>query len=588
MPRRYSQDEVDHFIKVWRECGHSSIRAAKECGISRRGLDSMLNRLCPEEKAAHHHYLSQEEIMRRLGVWESTGRNRSRTAKILGISHPTLDAFLINHGGSVGQLSQSEVIEYPIPKKGKVQHYVITCAQNNTNVHSQFWENLKAFATHLDATILVSLFTYQKTSFNTAEEKAGNRSSDINQEVWFPNEVKPYVVSSICRLAPTLAFCANMQISPTAVNPLSGLHDYTGEASTIVPHPTIRMEPVGTARNRPTKHLYTTGAATLMNYIQRKAGQKAEFHHVFGALLVSVCDDGRWFVRQLDANKYGEFADAGTMLKVSDGQVTRLRRVAAIQWGDIHERNLDPNIRKLFWGKGGVLDYMRPKVQIMHDLVDGETHNPHERSNHHKQFELHVSGKSGIAAEFSHGRKFVDEESYRPWCETWVIWSNHDEFIRRHIQATDYRKDPTNAIFILELELEAYRAIARGEPARLFETALGSKNARVFNDDGEPVVIEGITVTMHGHVGVGGSRGSVAQFAKTGAKTATGHSHGAWWVKGATSAGTCSLLDMGYNKGLSPWSHTFTVIFEGGKRQQITADAENMRFTSSHSFVPDK
>jgi hypothetical protein len=82
-------------------------------------------------------------------------------------------------------------------------------------------------------------------------------------------------------------------------------------------------------------------------------------------------------------------------------------------------------------------------------------------------------------------------------------------------------------------------------------------------------------VDYHGHVGAGGSRGSVQQYARLGLKTMTGHSHGAWWVNGATSAGTCTVLDMGYNKGPSSWSHTFTIVYKGGKRQQVTANAEH-------------
>jgi hypothetical protein len=55
--------------------------------------------------------------------------------------------------------------------------------------------------------------------------------------------------------------------------------------------------------------MYTTGACTLRNYINRKAGQVATFHHVFGALYVEVAEDGKWFVRQIMADDSGAFYD---------------------------------------------------------------------------------------------------------------------------------------------------------------------------------------------------------------------------------------------------------------------------------------
>jgi hypothetical protein len=155
-----------------------------------------------------------------------------------------------------------------------------------------------------------------------------------------------------------------------------------------------------------------------------------------------------------------------------------------------------------------------------------------------------------------------------------VIWSNHDEFIRRYLMSSDYRRDHQNASFILRLELEVYTAIEEGRDPDVYEKALNSVTAEVYSNDDDSLVIEGVDFTRHGHTGNNGSRGSVAQFAKSGAKTSTGHSHAAWIIAGASSAGTCSKLDLGYNKGFSSWSHTQTVTHKGGKRQQVTCNAE--------------
>jgi hypothetical protein len=63
------------------------------------------------------------------------------------------------------------------------------------------------------------------------------------------------------------------------------------------------MKSVASVKSDPTKFNWTTGTVTLRNYIQKKAGQKAEFHHCYGALLVEVDSTGAWGVRQLLADE---------------------------------------------------------------------------------------------------------------------------------------------------------------------------------------------------------------------------------------------------------------------------------------------
>lgn len=523
----------------------------------------------------HHSALAQEEIDRRLQIWRDNDHSSRAASEELGIDRRTMDRFLLKYAHEeelagydpdmVGTITQTDIIEYPLPKRGKVFRYICTSAQNNTFPHKGVWKNLKAYADHIGADILVGPFMYNLNNYkggrkDEAPHEAGSRE--------WAKEFQPYVSDDIVALAPDLYWCGALQVSPTATSPLSGLSTYSGKASMIVPHPRIAMQPVPTMRGDKTKHLYTTGCATLKNYIRAKAGQKAEFHHSFGALLVEVDHTGEWWTRQLVTNDAGTFCDYP--YKVSRGTVRETASVAALQWGDCHVANMDKTIRKAVWRSGGILDWYQPKYQIFHDLVDGESHNHHAKRDHHHQYHLHCTGRSNIADEFAQARQFVDVEAHRDWCQSVVVWSNHDEFIRKWLQSTDYKLDHVNAELILELELAAYKSVRMGKPANLFLTALNCKKADVLTDDAIGLEIEGVQCGLHGHAGTGGSRGNINQFARAGAKTMTGHSHKAAWVDGATSAGTFSKLDMGYNKGLSDWSHTFTVLYEGGKRQQVT------------------
>jgi len=80
----------------------------------------------------------------------------------------------------------------------------------------------------------------------------------------------------------------------------------------------------------------------------------------------------------------------------------------------------------------------------------------------------------------------------------------------------------------------------------------------------------GIELGMHGDKGANGSRGSLAQFARTGRKCVIGHSHVAGIVEGAYQVGVMGALDMGYNEGQSSWSHSNVVVYPNGKRAVLT------------------
>jgi hypothetical protein len=70
-------------------------------------------------------------------------------------------------------------------------------------------------------------------------------------------------------------------------------------------------------------------------------------------------------------------------------------------------------------------------------------------------------------------------------------------------------------------------------------------------------------------LGTNGSRGSINQYAKIGAKTVIGHSHSPGIRHGAFQTGTSSTLRMDYTRGPSSWAHCHCVIYPNGKRQLI-------------------
>ena len=469
----------------------------------------------------------------------------------------------------------------PLPPAGKVYSYILTSAQNNTKVHDQLWENLQAFANYIDARTFVASFTYNKMTNPIGGKNPKRKTSkeSDNEPEWWDKRVLPYLVDERVKLAPGLEWCGELQILPTAVYPLSGLESYTGRNSTIVPHPKFAVTSVASPKHSGTKFMWTTGTVTMSNYIQKKAGQKAEFHHGLGALIVEVDHEGNWYVRQLNASRDGTFYDWD--LRVKGGKVMSGHRPEAIVWGDIHERQLEDNMRELAWGKGGILDQLQPKHQIFHDVLDFRAQNHHDRDDPWKVYDKFNQEAQNVSHEVFEARMFL-ADAQRDWCESIVVCSNHDMALERWLKYSDFHYDPENAIFYLSANLAAYQAMDdnkkdfyivewafKGDKGKLL-----SRTKFLRRDESYIVCPDahgGIELGMHGDIGANGARASgIRTFSKTGRKCIVGHGHGSEQHEGAMRVGVMGKLDQGYNEGMSNWSHTNAIVYSNGKRTLFT------------------
>ena len=499
----------------------------------------------------------------------SNGGNVSATARALGITRAKLqrrlrkaDLWGITAHGEV-LATTPRVLEVA---PGTVRRYLLTCAQSNTKVHPEFWANLEALAAHNGAEIMVARVRYNHSEGQVAQEKVDRAAQE---SLWYAAEVEPFLADDRVEICPGLIWAGDMNIIPTATNPLSGLDSFTGSASCVFPHPQIALKSVATAPGTPAKFNYTTGAVTLKNYIKRKAGLKAEFHHAFGALLVEVAPDGAWFARQINATDQGEVYDLD--VRVDGGQVTSGHRLEVFTPGDIHGREIDAVVQAAVWGEGGLVDTLRPRHQVLHDVL-----NFGPRSHHAGFFDQVAAyhGKGDLVEDEVAQTASVLNTMARPWCKTFVAKANHDEHLDKWVETADFRRDPPNAAFYLLAASAKVAAIAAGDHGfdlvRWVLERGGLAEGFHFLARDHPLKIAGIRHDQHGDLGPNGARGSAANIARTGEKANIGHSHSAAIAHGAYQAGTFSLLDLGYNRGPSSWSHSAILTLPNGKRQIIT------------------
>ena len=508
-----------------------------------------------------------------LGIAPSTFQGRLERERLAATAR-----WLTRPGGPAekpaGSLRAPDCERRPLPKRGQVKHYLLTSAQNNTGL-APCWPGLLKFADYLDAEILVGAVTYRVTEQNSKGQKKGSEAVRPDYEEVWDEAVIPYMANSRIELAPGLVWCGELNILPTAVDPLSGLESYTGRATSIIPHAKFAVKSVAAPKHSGAKFLWTTGSCTLRNYIQKKSGQKAAFHHGYGAALVEVIDDGSWWIRHLNADSDGVFYDLDR--RADSKGVTVGHRPESVVWGDVHVRTLQNEIRELQWGRGGILDQLRARRQAISDVLDFRSQNHHDRKDPWRQFEKHCTGGSSVAEECAEAQDFL-RFAARDWCETLVVRSNHDEALVRWLKEADFRADPENALFFLRANEAQYSALASGnKDFDLIEWALGvpdAPNVRFLQRD-EPYRVcpehgGGIEIAQHGDKGPNGGFGSAKASARTGIKCIEGHSHSAELHDGAMRVGMSANLDQGYNDGYSSWSRTHALVYPNGKRTLFT------------------
>lgn len=462
--------------------------------------------------------------------------------------------------------------------------YIITSAQNNTKLHNAAWETLQVIAAYYDAEIIVATFTYNINGFQNL-----TKASD---DLWYDPRIRPHIINEPVELADDLLFCGELNILPTTLHPFSGLQNYVTHHSGIIPHAQLALESLPRHKHDLPRFLYTTGAITLPNYIQKKSGQKAEFYHAIGALFVEVDENGDWWCRQLHAEKEtGNIQDLTTHFTPTG--YTEGVAIEALNLGDLHLEKSDNDVLGKSTGltvntdtmtlgcrqDDNLITQLRPKHVFCHDTADFTARNHHNINEAYFRFIKHHFGCDSVKQEMQLIADFLAAlAENNPETKVVVVESNHDNALSKWLQTADYRTDPANAEFFLRLQSANYTHMAKyGQPFHAFEYACNSLNKQCqrvkFLKTDESYRLfgkNGIECGQHGDHGINGVRGSNTAFTKLGIRYNVGHSHAACLKLGVAAAGVTGALDMGYNVGGSTWSNSHIITYPNSKRAIIT------------------
>ena len=459
--------------------------------------------------------------------------------------------------------------------------YVITAAQNDTPAHGPFLESLKVYCKANRAKLIIVPFRYRNPTSMWSKE-------DEKHDVW-ASEVVPYLYDGRQDLNENLVLLGDIKVVPTAIRPLTGFDTITQDRSAILAHTKLQFRTVASPQNKLPKILTTTGAVTVANYTDTKAGKKGEHHHVLGACVAEVQDGQVFHLRQINAEKNGSFydLDRGYTPKGS----TSGHRAEALVMGDTHVDFVDPEVvDATFKGRGSVVGTLKPKHLVWHDLVDMYSGSHHHAKKPFTRLAKASSGMDSVKDEVERACAFVDKYTPKD-CVNVIVPSNHHDHLRRWIEDTDWRTTPENAVFYLETALHMAantRMTEEGaETPHPFnywgEKLMSCADRTVFVDRGHSYMVKGVEVGMHGDLGPNGARGSVRNLSSIGVKTIIGHSHSPAIMEGCYQVGTSSRLKLEYSKSSpSSWLNTHGVIYPNGKRSLISVVAGRWRLGRRH------
>lgn len=454
------------------------------------------------------------------------------------------------------------------------RRFLFTGAQNDCPVDSAFWQNLMAYAAHLDAEIVVGPWTYETAWWS--ETSPASRAYDP--------AIQPYLCFGRMDLAGIAVFFGDMNTLPTANRPVSDMAGLAGARWGFVPHPRLQLVSVpSTDPWSQAVQIMSTGTVTRSRVAPRKTGIKALEAQVLGATLVEFDAEGRIFCRQILADEDGSFQDLEVLVR--NGQIETGEPIAVLVVGDLHIAKTDGLAALGTFGvtvdgavdqPGSMIEVLCPDLVVLHDIHDHQSRNHHHVHDVTYGLLMHEQGRASVEEEVERAAVFL--ELLNDWnAPVLVVESNHDLALDRWVREARYRTDPPNFLYGLRLDLAYHEAmkdrIGSSEPFSLLEWAVRTVRPHLdhvrWAYDGASHRVGGVELGHHGFRGSNGAKGTVTGFARLGVPMTIGDKHSPAILDDVYGAGAMQLR-MDYNKGPSGWAIAHVIQYRNGKRTIIT------------------
>lgn len=277
----------------------------------------------------------------------------------------------------IKDVTETDKYDDVIKNIAKNKKFVITSIQPNATINLVFLDALKLYCKTNNSMLLV---------IPTA------KFSEI------PKEVEQYLIGSNINLHPKLKLLGNIKLSSTAANPLSGFASMSMGDSIIIGHPQLQLTTLPVQSNDNPVIMTTTGTLSNKSYTETKAGYKAEFNHSMSAVVVEL-DSNLFHIRHLNFDGVGfyDFENYYTPSTiVCDGT-----SVDAIITGDEHVIFADLEVSNATYGKNGIVDSLKPKYIVRHDILDCYAISHHHKNDALTTYKKFSNGLNDIRTELN-------------------------------------------------------------------------------------------------------------------------------------------------------------------------------------------
>lgn len=445
----------------------------------------------------------------------------------------------------------------------KYKKFVITTAVIGKEVNKPFVKAIRNYAKRNDALLLV--LPCEDVAGRGKKALSINLSPELDDfRVVFKDT---YINRNLCLSA--------IKVSAKQINPLTGLDRMamTRNASLIVASPKVFLKYIPNMHYDIPPAIMTTGAVTVNNYdtdkyMSKRTSVLAENDHAYGVVIVEVEDENIFHFRHVQASSYNSLTDMGYDY-LSNGEIQRLEGSVMVM-GDSHTGYHD---RELHEASMKMAKQSGVSTIALHDVFNGTSISHHDNNKgitkaikaQENRLDLEsecIAVKNYIRNIEMHGMNVVIPEA------------NHNSHLLRYLEEGRYVGDPMNYKFSLKLALAAVEG--KNPLQYAIETVLGyiSDSVKWLKTD-ESYKMYGVQLGCHGDRGANGGRGNLTVFEKGLGNSVTAHTHTAAILRNVCSVGTSSLMDMGYNTGLSNWTRTCCLVYKNGTKQLI-------------NFIPNK
>jgi len=432
----------------------------------------------------------------------------------------------------------------------KKRNTIITWAQAKTPIHEGLWENIKAYAKKHKAEIIVIPGTYLNN----------NSQYQFKRDYAWDGRLDKYLYATEANVHPFLSVVADTDVVPTAKRPLNGFHSVTGMESSVIGHPRQHMQITPTMKNRRRKFMFTTGSVTLPNYRKARAGKEAAVNHKMGFLFVESLNEENFVARHVNCEPDGSFQDL--TWRVEGGKVSQQRDWRAMIFGDTHLSKEDPQMLE---EARRLIGLSNCEQTVWHDLFDGYSINHHQSKDHVTQVIKAKKGLHSLQGELDRSFTFIED-----WKGTnmIIIPSNHNDWLCKWVRLNQGVKDTHNAPLFNKFQSVLFEEEA---PKGLYAYAVEEKFGDEVNCLERDVSYEvcGFELNNHGDLGSNGAKGTPNTFAKLPHPVVSGDKHHCYTLDEAYGVGVSTVLDHGYNRGMSSWAQSNGVILSNGRFQHL-------------------